>query len=104
MHLTRVISVAGSHTTSSAMVALLFFILQNPTIYATVQQEVDMALPGQQRGVYDFTGLETKLPYLFACIRESFRMSPTAALLFPHLVINPAGAQIGEHHVPQGVS
>ncbi|KNG86131.1 hypothetical protein ANOM_005462, partial [Aspergillus nomiae NRRL 13137] len=96
--------VAGSHTTSSAMVALLFYMHQNPTVIKRVREELDAALPGQQSAPYDFTGLDSKLPYILACIRESFRMSPTAALLLPHEVINPAGANIGDYHVPKGAN
>ncbi|KAH8695623.1 cytochrome P450 [Talaromyces proteolyticus] len=96
--------VAGSHTTSSAMVALLFYIHQNPKVLARVRAELDSAIPGQQRTPYEFTGLETNLPYILACIRESFRMSPTAALLLPHEVINPAGTMIGDYHVPLGAN
>lgn len=97
-------SVAGAHTTSSALVVLLFHLLHNKEILNKFIQEIDAVLPGQEYHVYPFKGLEASLPYGMACIREAFRIAPTAALLLPRVVTSPEGARIGQWHIPQGVS
>ncbi|KAL2849878.1 cytochrome P450 [Aspergillus pseudoustus] len=96
--------VAGAHTTSSALVVLLFHLLHDKEILDKLIQEIDTALPGHEHHIYPFKGLEAALPYGMACIREAFRIHPTAALLLPRVVTNPEGAQIGQWRVPQGTN
>lgn len=54
-------------------------------------------------GIYEFSGLEAKLPYTLACLREGFRVTPISAHLIPRLVASPEGLQIGDELIPQGV-
>lgn len=66
-------------------------------------EEIEAQLPTDS-AIYQFAGLEAKLPYTLACIRESFRVSPIAAMLLPREVIEDFGAEIDGYHVPKGVS
>lgn len=66
-------------------------------------EEIEAQLP-PEFAIYQFTGLEAKLPYTLACIRESFRFSPVAAMLLPREVIEDFGAEIDGYYVPKGVS
>jgi benzoate 4-monooxygenase len=82
---------------------LFYHLLHNPDMLAAAIQEIDAQLPSQAE-IYAFAGLEGKLPYTLACMRESFRVSPIAAMLLPREVIEREGAEIDGHHIPQGVS
>jgi cytochrome P450 len=100
-------SVAGSHTTGSSLVILFYYLLHNPETLHRLVQELDVQLPSAQTpvsSIYEFAGLETKLPYALACIRESFRMTPIAAMFLPCEILNPEGLEISGSHIPQGVS
>lgn len=95
--------VAGSHTTSSTLTVLFYYLTHNPDIMAKVVKEIDERVEDAQ-GVHDFVGLESKLPYTLACIREGFRISPVAALLLPRRVIEAPGVYIDGELIPRGVS
>ncbi|KIY04073.1 uncharacterized protein Z520_00765 [Fonsecaea multimorphosa CBS 102226] len=95
--------VAGSHTTSSSLTVLFYYLTHNPEIYAKMVQEIDEQLVDDKE-VYDFVGLETALPYSLAVLRESFRMSPVAALLLPRRVTEPTGSLIDGELIPPGVN
>lgn len=100
-------SVAGSHTTGSSLVILFYYLLHNPETLHRLVQELDVQLPSAQTpvsSIYEFAGLETKLPYALACIRGSFRMTPIAAMFLPREILNPEGLEISGSHIPQGVS
>lgn len=101
-------SVAGSHTTGSSLVILFYYLLHNPETLHRLVQELDVQLPSAQTpvsSIYEFAGLETKLPYAhLACIQESFRMTPIAAIFLPCEILNPEGLEISGSHIPQGVS
>jgi len=51
-----------------------------------------------------YTGLEGKLPYGMACIRENFRTTPVFTMPLPRTVTDPNGAVVNGFSVPTGVS
>lgn len=51
-----------------------------------------------------YAGIETKLPYTIACIRENFRITAVFNMPLPRLVTDPKGVYISGYHIPQGVS
>jgi cytochrome P450 len=69
-------------------------------------EELDIQLGNHENDgeVYDYTGLEAKLPYTTACLREAFRIDPIAAFMMPRCVQSPEGLDVAGTHVPQGVS
>ncbi|KIW17543.1 hypothetical protein PV08_04737 [Exophiala spinifera] len=95
--------VAGSHTTGSSLTVLFYYLTHNPHVLAKMVKEIDERISDDQE-VYDFAGLESQLPYTLAVIRESFRMSPVAALLLPRVVIDPQGMLINGQLIPQGTN
>lgn len=99
----KISRVAGSHTTSSTLTVLFYHLMQNPPVLAKMVAEIDEKV-NDEKDVYDFAGLETKLPYTLACLRESFRVSPVGALLLPRRVTEPQGTKIDGELIPQGVS
>lgn len=107
---------AGSETTAITLTVCLYHILRNPRIYATLQKELDTELRNDD-GVGSAGAKEPvsadvkkpvsfraaqKLPYLDACIKETFRIHP-AARFSPERVLPPhETATIADHHVPGG--
>ena len=86
------------------LTAFLYFILKNPAYYDKLQHELDTQLPAR-----DFSSLKCdvqfsqaqKLPYLRACIQETFRMHPASAMQLER-VVPPAGANIAGEQIPGG--
>ncbi len=79
---------AGSHSTAASMTFLFWHLLHRRQILNKVQEEVHRGFPllsdeqtkaGVQLQVVAYLGLESKLPYLGAVMKESFR---TTALNF----------------------
>ncbi|KAL3469692.1 hypothetical protein BJX99DRAFT_251778 [Aspergillus californicus] len=96
---------AGSETTAISLAAVFYYLLKNPQYMARVRTELDTAV---QDGTIANrpTGLVTwsesqKLPFLDACIKESFRICPAAGL---HLerVTPPSGIEISGRFIPGG--
>jgi cytochrome P450 len=96
--------IAGAHTTAGSLGFLLYHILHNPEVHKKVVDEALQELPYKAAGSYDYTGLESRLPYLTACIREGFRMSPVFTMLLPRVVVPEDGIEIDGHLLPRGVS
>jgi cytochrome P450 len=99
--------VAGSHTTSGSLTLLFHHLLYAPDAGDQLTRELEHAMPrvieNDDQTIPAFAGLEQRLPYLTACIRESFRVSPVFTMPLPRTVIEPDGMDIDGHHVPQGV-
>ena len=89
---------------SITLTAFFYYILKNPDYYAKLQHELDTQLPAR-----DPSSLECdvdfnqalKLPYLHACIQETFRIHPASAVLLER-VVPPAGANIAGEQIPGG--
>jgi hypothetical protein len=96
---------AGSETTAISLSSVFYYLLKNPTYMSRVLQELDDA--ARRGGFQDCDkGLVTwaeaqRLPYLDACIKESFRMHPAAGLPLERIV-PPSGAEIAGHFIPGG--
>ncbi|KAH7247760.1 cytochrome P450 [Fusarium solani] len=94
--------VAGSHTTSGTLTLLFSHILQNPAIHAKVVDEVDATLANVESDIIPIEGLETKLPYLMACLNENFRMNSVFTMPLERRVTAREGFEIGGHVIPKG--
>jgi cytochrome P450 len=93
--------VAGSHTTYGSLVMLFKHVFDQPDVRSHVCQELDTNLPSTTVGVYPYPGLESKLPYLSAAMKESFRLTPVFQLPLPR-VIPPGGQNMAGRHLPGG--
>ena len=93
--------IAGSHTTYSSLVMLFKHIFDRSDVRSHVYQELDKNLPFTPVGVYPYPGLESKLPYLSATMKESFRLTLVFRLPLPRVI--PAGGQpMAGQHIPGG--
>ena len=100
------VSVAGAHTTSATLTFLFYHLMHHPAVAEKVTTEICSIVPKYNAGENQvpYTGLESKLPYTMACIRENFRVAAVFNMPLPRLVTNPHGVTISGHHVPHGVS
>lgn len=96
--------IAGSHTTSSTLTFLFYHILRDPTVAQSLLEELDKELFPLPHGVYEYSGLESKLTYTMACIRENFRKTPVFTMPLPRVVAQKRGTEISGSHIPEGVS
>lgn len=85
---------------------LFWYLIQNPGIMKNVQREILTTLGPLQDGQvsYPIAGLESSLRYTMACLRETFRISPVFTMPLWRQIDSPVGIQIGQYHIPQGVS
>lgn len=65
---------AGVETTAFALTVGIFHIVNTPSIYRQLKDELQNAFPDGETTIPSLLALE-KLPYLKACIQESLRLS-----------------------------
>jgi cytochrome P450 len=95
--------VAGSHTTSGTLTLLFYHLLHNQDVYRRLREETDQQLDFLREGSYSFTGLENKLPFTMACVRENFRLTPVFTMPLARMVPRDSGMEIDGHVIPKGV-
>ncbi|MCJ1386172.1 hypothetical protein MMC17_009298 [Xylographa soralifera] len=107
LNLSLTMVLAGAETMSDPLPDLssfFYYILRNPACYAKLLQELDTQLPARDYSSLkcdvDFT-LAQKLPYMQACIQETYRMHPASAVLLER-VVPAAGANISGEQIPGG--
>ena len=90
-------ALAGSETTAISFAAVFYFLLKNPNCYNTLMRELDTAIANgaiETRPTKLVSWAESqKLPYLDACIKESFRLHPAVGLPLER-VVPEGGAEI----------
>ncbi|KAF3003996.1 hypothetical protein E8E14_008164 [Neopestalotiopsis sp. 37M] len=80
---------AGTETTTSALVSTIFLLYSTPRALEKLLSELDEAFPGDTMPTYEAA---SKLPYLRACIEESFRLRPASSMGLPRIV--PDGGRV----------
>lgn len=76
--------------------------LKHPAAMTKLQQEIDNVITDRNI-IPDFATVSTKLPYLDACIKETFRIHPSTGFMMDRIV--PAGgAFVAGHFVPAGTA
>ncbi|TVY33221.1 Cytochrome P450 monooxygenase [Lachnellula occidentalis] len=93
---------AGIETNSNALSVGTFHIVNTPRISTRLHQELLQAFPSNDRFIPDLLALE-KLPYLKACILESFRLSYGIAARNPR-VYGDKELRYKEWTIPAGTS
>ncbi|KAJ9653012.1 hypothetical protein H2198_007759 [Neophaeococcomyces mojaviensis] len=92
---------AGSDTTAIALRAVLYYIIRNPRVYKTLQEEIDNAnLAGKLSKNVTFAESQ-ELPYLQCCLKEAMRFHPSVGYPLERVVPMP-GADIGGVYLPGG--
>ena len=96
---------AGSETTAISLAAVFYYLLKNPPSYEKLMTELDTAIEDgimedRPSGVVTWTESQ-KMPYLDACIKETFRLHPAVGLPLER-VVPPQGAEICGELVPGG--
>lgn len=94
------IIIAGSETNATLLVSIASFLAEHPHVQQNVADEVRSTFANED----DITTVSVnKLAYLRACINETMRMFPPAAIGGPR-VVPAGGAVIAGHVVPEKVS
>lgn len=99
---------AGSGTVATTITATIYYLLKNPSILKKLRTELDAQFPPPSRTasleewVVPF-GKAQKLPYLDACIKETFRIHPSLGGQLMERITPPDGAIIAGEHIPGDV-
>jgi cytochrome P450 len=91
--------VAGSETSATTLSGLHYYLLNNPEVYAKLKAEIR----GRYKSVEEIDARSAgALPYLTACIDETFRIYPPVPIGMPR--ITPVGGcTIAGQFIPGGV-
>ncbi|KAF7133597.1 hypothetical protein CNMCM5793_004726 [Aspergillus hiratsukae] len=90
---------AGSETTSSAIMWTFHLLLLYPETLRRAVQEVRSTFPLSQLVTYK--DVRSSLPYVEACVYEALRHSPTTAGLTPR-ISHSTGITLQGHYIPPG--
>ncbi|EST04800.1 Cytochrome P450 [Kalmanozyma brasiliensis GHG001] len=96
---------AGSDTTATSLTIFFGYLLDNPTCYAKLREEINAAVDAGNLSSPVKYAKGAQLEYLQACIKEALRLSPPISMDLPRYV--PAeGAIIGSnpHLIPGGTT
>ena len=100
---------AGSGTIATSFSAVVYHLLKNKDKMAKLMAELDQHFPPPDSVVTDSFeqwvvpfSTAKDLPYLDACLKETFRIHPSAGGQHMERVVTPGGAIINGEHVPGG--
>lgn len=99
------LTTAGSDTTAITLAAAFYNLLKNPRTYQKLNLELDEAakaglIPESRTEIVPWAAAQ-KLPYLDACIKETFRIHAAVAFNLER-VVPPQGAIISGEFIPGG--
>jgi cytochrome P450 len=94
-------SVAGSDTTATAIRVFLFHVLSNASVHGKLQAEIDQGIRSGLISNPIKQSEAKKMPFLQACIQETFRICPPAVGMAAKIV-PPKGDNIHGYFVPGG--
>ncbi|PWN89744.1 cytochrome P450 [Acaromyces ingoldii] len=95
---------AASDTTANTLTMAVNHISRSQSVWTQLHRELKEAIPSMealQDSLQDASSYYTQLPFLVACIKETYRLSPAIAKLLPRQVPN-RGCSLAGHHVPAG--
>ena len=95
---------AGSDTTSATMQSFLLFMLSHPEVAEKARNEIDevVGTKGEEMRMPDWED-EERLPYVVACIKETFRRRPPAVMGKSVLYINSSMREAQHAHHSSGI-
>lgn len=96
---------AGSETTAISLASVFYYLIKNRRCLQALQDDIRTAgatgvVENRPSGLVSWTEAQ-KLPYLDACIKESFRMHPAAGLPLER-VVPPQGATVCGERIAGG--
>lgn len=94
----RLLIVAGSERTATALLGVMFYLRINRRIYQRLAKEIRTSF--QKEEDINIQSI-SRLSYVHACVEEILRIYPPAALTPPR--VSP-GDTVGDYYVPKGVS
>jgi cytochrome P450 len=103
---------AGSDTTATSLAATFYHLLKNPDIMRTLVSELDAYFllsptnkyPSALQDCITTFADAQKLPYLDACIKETFRLHPALGGQLSERIVPPSGATISGSFIPVSCS
>ncbi|KAH0847275.1 cytochrome P450-like protein [Fonsecaea pedrosoi] len=102
--MTTSIALAGSDTTAITLAAIFYFLARYPKCYQKLDEEIEDAIKtgliSDTEGIITWSDAQ-KLPYLHACIQETFRMHPAIGMILER-VVPPQGMEICGEFIPGG--
>jgi cytochrome P450 len=95
---------AGIHPPSASLNFLFWNLLHNPKSMEQAASEIDQAMPAltPERTAYTQAEVEQNLPWLKACIKESFRITPAFTMPLTRRIVTEA-IVLNERQIPKGV-
>lgn len=100
---------AGSGTIATTLSAIVYYLLKSSQVMNKLMSELDAHFPPPQSPVNDMFedwvvpfGEAQKLPYLDACMKETFRIHPSLGGQLMERVTPPEGAIIAGEQIPGG--
>lgn len=96
-----VLVIAGSETTATLLSGVTYWLLRNPHALQKVTEEVRSAFHSEEEITFQST--TQRLPYMLACLDETFRMYPPVPAGLQR--VTPAGepTKISRYEIPPGV-
>ncbi|KAH7310185.1 putative cytochrome P450 [Rhexocercosporidium sp. MPI-PUGE-AT-0058] len=94
--------VPASEAVRTAISVCIFQMIKHPAALSKLQREIDSVITDRE-AIPDFATVSTQLPYLDACIKETFRIHPSTGFMMDRIV-PPGGAVIDGHFVPAGTT
>jgi cytochrome P450 len=92
--------VAGSETSTTTLSGLFYYLMKNKSSYMRLKQEIRSAF----KSLDDIDSKKVEqLPYMTACLEETFRIYPPIPIAMPRLT-PPGGCEIAGRWVPGRVS
>ena len=93
---------AGADTTGTAFQGFLYYMIQDPTVYAKVMAEIDaVTRAGRLSAMPQYHEVQQHCSYYVACVKESMRLYPPAPSIFPRIV-SKGGIVLNGKVVPEG--
>ncbi|KAH8883252.1 putative benzoate 4-monooxygenase cytochrome P450 [Thozetella sp. PMI_491] len=96
----RVLIIAGSETTATALACVFYFLAKYPAVQAKLQQQILTAVPGVEQWSYEKV---KSVSYLDDVIKESLRLKPPL-LTGGHREVPKKGIQVDEVYIPGGTN
>ncbi|KAG6361272.1 hypothetical protein INS49_009497 [Diaporthe citri] len=93
-----ILIIAGSDTSATLLSGLIYLLLKNPGCLLKITHEVRSAFKSEDE--ISFSSVQS-LPYMLACIKETFRRYPPVPGSMPR-VVPKGGANVAGHFVPEG--